>query len=207
MLNKVSLLSRIKSGGFTMIELLIVIAILGLLAVAVLAALNPVEQINRGRDTGSKSDAEQLISAVDRYSAFVGYYPWQTKVDENTLVVPPTKISAIGSLKDNAATPCNVLDKLSSGTGACEGNDELKMSFVSRIVDQAYNSLTIYNRGQVGDATYVCFSPTSKAFKKEAKARCGDTSGTGLPADLKSALTAPTPLAICTADAELVCLP
>ncbi|NIT03538.1 prepilin-type N-terminal cleavage/methylation domain-containing protein, partial [Candidatus Saccharibacteria bacterium] len=52
--------------GFTMIELLIVIAVIGILAIAVLAAINPIEQINRGRDTGSRSDAEQLIGAIDR---------------------------------------------------------------------------------------------------------------------------------------------
>lgn len=66
----------IRRLGFTMIELLIVIAVLGILAVAVLAANNPIEQINRGRDTGSRSDAEQLLSAIDRYYAGKGYYPW-----------------------------------------------------------------------------------------------------------------------------------
>jgi prepilin-type N-terminal cleavage/methylation domain-containing protein len=64
--------------GFTMIELLIVIAVLGILAVAVLAAINPIEQIKRGKDTGSRSDAEQQISAIDRFYASQGYYPWMT---------------------------------------------------------------------------------------------------------------------------------
>ncbi len=68
--------------GFTMIELLIVITILGILAVAVLSAINPIEQINRGRDTGSQSDAEQLLSSIDRYNAFQGYYPWQYSADD-----------------------------------------------------------------------------------------------------------------------------
>lgn len=68
--------------GFTMIELLIVITILGILAVAVLSAINPIEQINRGRDTGSQSDAEQLLSAMDRYNAFQGYYPWQLEAND-----------------------------------------------------------------------------------------------------------------------------
>ncbi|EKD87098.1 MAG: hypothetical protein ACD_37C00044G0003, partial [uncultured bacterium] len=44
-----------SESGFTLIELLIVITILGILATAVLAAINPLEQISRGRDTGSKS--------------------------------------------------------------------------------------------------------------------------------------------------------
>jgi len=85
--------------GFTMIELLIVITILGILAVAVLSAINPIEQINRGRDTGRQSDAEQLLSAIDRYNAFQGYYPWQIDandpniaiMDANGLPVPVTE--------------------------------------------------------------------------------------------------------------------
>src|SRR3972149_6448515 len=76
-MQKMKFLQKISNkAGFTMIELLIVIAILGILAVAVLASINPIEQINRGRDTGSRSDAEQLISAIDRFYAAKGYYPW-----------------------------------------------------------------------------------------------------------------------------------
>ena len=65
----------IKQAGFTMIELLVVIAVLGILAAAVLSAINPIEQINKGRDTGHRSDAEQLLSAVDRYFALHELYP------------------------------------------------------------------------------------------------------------------------------------
>ncbi len=73
--------------GFTMIELLIVITILGILAVAVLSAINPIEQINRGRDTGRQSDAEQLLSAIDRYNAFQGYFPWQIDANDPNIAI------------------------------------------------------------------------------------------------------------------------
>src|SRR3989339_1192788 len=63
--------------GFTMIELLVVIAVIGILAVALLATLNPLEQIRKGRDTGTRADASQLISALERYNASIGYFPWE----------------------------------------------------------------------------------------------------------------------------------
>lgn len=164
-------LMSIKKLGFTMIELLIVIAVLGILAVAVLASINPIEQINRGRDTGSRSDAEQLLSAIDRYYAAQGIYPWMA------LSSDPEDMAwtDVGTVADpNSDT---MLDKLSTG-----GTSEIKSSFVSRITASGYNSLMIYNRGTQGDSTYICFKPKSGSFAEEAKLRCG-TAGAGMPAD------------------------
>ncbi len=70
------MLKSLRSAGFTMIELLVVIAVIGVLAVAVLSSINPIEQINKGRDTRTRSDAAQLISAVDRFFATQETYPW-----------------------------------------------------------------------------------------------------------------------------------
>src|SRR5690606_2962307 len=68
--------SKMRTAGFTMIELLVVIAVIGVLAVAVLSSINPIEQINKGRDTRTRSDAAQLINAIDRYFAVHELYPW-----------------------------------------------------------------------------------------------------------------------------------
>lgn len=180
--------------GFTMIELLIVIAILGILAVAVLSAINPIEQINRGRDTGSRSDAEQLISAMDRFNAFQAYYPWVSDpADDHTLddgAGGPLLVDDAWVVTGTYATngDCSVLDRLAEGdtaaTDACTGTQELKTSFTQRITGTAYNDLYVYNRGQQGDSTYVCFVPQSGAFLQEAETRCGDDAGAGLPSDL-----------------------
>lgn len=191
-----------RSGGFTMIELLIVIAILGILAVAVLSAINPIEQINRGRDTGSKSDAEQLLSAVDRYQAFQGYYPWQSAPDTLTRALDPiTEMTAPGDVVDDSAAACPISEKLSMATTAgCTGSDELKVTFFDRILGATYNNLWIYNQGtNLGDSTYVCFVPQSAAFQTEARNRCT----AGLPADIGAAAEA----IICAANTEMVCLP
>lgn len=156
--------------GFTLIELLIVIAVLGILAVAVLSAINPIEQIRRSEDTGSRSDAEQLISAIDRYYTTQGYYPWQTSATSTNSL---TGWVAVGSLWDDEAR-VDVLTKLSSG-----GTAELKQSYINRITGGTYNTLFVYNRGQAGDSTYVCFNAKSGAFDTESTRRCGAT----LPAD------------------------
>jgi len=103
--------------GFTLIELLIVIAVLGILAVAVLAAINPIEQINRSRDTGSRSDSEQLIGAIDRYYASRGFYPWQTGAGTADASLSWTIVST--AWVDASSMP--VLDKLSQA-----GSEEIK---------------------------------------------------------------------------------
>jgi len=193
-----------KTAGFTMIELLIVIAILGILAVAVLSAINPVEQINRGRDTGSRSDAEQLISAIDRYNAFQGYYPWQNGSSDDAYEVAwITDWDGDGIFMNNDST-CEVKDLLGAGNDiSCVGSNELKVTFFSRIHGAGYNYLKVYHGPNASDSTYVCFEPKSDAFKTEAATRV--TAPAVTPADYP-------PLAIgnttdCGTGGNCVCLP
>jgi len=161
---------RQTAKGFTLIELLIVIAVLGILAVAVLSAINPIEQINRGKDTASRSDAEQLLGGVDRFYASQGYYPW--KVNPTNPVSDATAWAVVNNTWTDGVTP--VLTKLSAA-----GTGELKASFTTRITATSYNALYKSNRGTAGDSTYVCFLPKSSSFQTEAGTRCGAT----LPAD------------------------
>ena len=165
-----------KNKGFTMIELLIVIAVLGILAVAVLAAINPIEQINRGKDTGNRSDSEQLVSAVERFYTTMGYYPWRSSPTLGTDAMDWTRVTAVTAWQDNLGA--NVLDKLSAG-----GTAEIKTSFVSRIAGTGYNFLWVYNGGQPGNSTYICFNGLSGAFQQEGSERCAGTRGS-IPADL-----------------------
>jgi prepilin-type N-terminal cleavage/methylation domain-containing protein len=169
-------MKRALAQGFTLIELLIVIAVLGILAVAVLSAINPIEQINRSRDTGSRSDAEQLLGAIDRFYATAGYYPWKTD-PTHPAVLDSTGWAVVDATWTDGTTA--VLTKL-----AAAGTGELKASFTSRITATGYNDLYQYNAGAQGESTYVCFPPRSSAFQTEAGTRCQSaTLPTDFPAE------------------------
>lgn len=183
---KKSLLARLRSGGFTMIELLIVIAILGILAVLVLSAINPLEQINRGRDTSKRSDAEQLLSAVERFNAFQTTFPWR---DDGNDTMQISTFPQVTATDPQTTSGCAMLDKLAQGDGAaCVGTEELKASYLNRVTGFANaRALYIYNADSddTSNNTYVCFSPESNAFEQEATVRCNGTA----PADLSAVWT------------------
>lgn len=102
------------SSGFTLIELLVVIAILGVLAGAVLVAINPLEQLARGRDAGRKSTVQQLGNAVQSfYTAQDATYPTQ---DATWM----TTIQTSGELKTLPSNP--------TGTGYTVGCNTLNIA-------------------------------------------------------------------------------
>ncbi len=72
--------------GFTLIELLVVIAVLGILAAVVLVALDPLEQISRGRDSGRISSVAQLGHAIQAYATSSGNYPAVTSNWQQALI-------------------------------------------------------------------------------------------------------------------------
>jgi prepilin-type N-terminal cleavage/methylation domain-containing protein len=58
-----------KNRGFTLVELLVVIAIIGVLAGVLLMTIDPLEQINKGKDGGSINRSKELVDAATRWYA------------------------------------------------------------------------------------------------------------------------------------------
>lgn len=56
-------------SGFTLVELLLVIGILGILATVLIIAVNPVRQLAKARDTQREADLVAILSAVLQYSS------------------------------------------------------------------------------------------------------------------------------------------
>src|SRR3989344_9347105 len=92
------------SFGFTLIELLIVIALLGALAIGLLGAVDPLEQIKKGTDTGTRNTVAEFHSAVIRYYAIKGLMPWCSVSSCNGTDDPDFAGAAI-KLDNSAMTP------------------------------------------------------------------------------------------------------
>lgn len=61
--------------GFTLMEVLIVIGILGIFASSVLAVMNPFEQLKKTNDTKRKDDLSQVQKSLDLYYQDNDRYP------------------------------------------------------------------------------------------------------------------------------------
>lgn len=141
--------------GFTLVELLIVIALIGILSVAVLATINPIEQTNKARDAKFKNDAAEVLSAYERYYASQNAYPWN--MIGTTLAIGSTALLSSTSVQFGVSEPATETKDLIS-------TSELKNSFAGK--DPFVGSVDISNMMYAysnGSSNYVCFCPSAQA--------------------------------------------
>jgi prepilin-type N-terminal cleavage/methylation domain-containing protein len=105
-----------SSSGFTLIELLIVIAVLGVLAAAVLVALNPAEQLRRGRDSSRLQQVAQLGHAMQAYYTSQGVAPTVGAADWQTILVNS------GDLQNAMTVSATGVTQACGGGASSQGN-------------------------------------------------------------------------------------
>lgn len=76
-------MNKNEAKGFTLLELLIVIAILAILSVTLVLVLNPAESLKKSRDTQRMSDLATLKTALGLYLTTVNNPDLSTDVTDN----------------------------------------------------------------------------------------------------------------------------
>jgi len=188
--------------GFTLVELLIVIALIAILSVAVLATINPIEQSNKAKDSTVQNDAAEVMNAYERYYANAQAYPWmkygavKATVDDAILLRSDTLGFGVCDA-DVVTKEANVKSAKCSPTSADSGllikTDELKPAFVGKdefrtVIDDSHpeNALWLYKQAGSGGSVYVCYIPKAKSNRDLTSNQlyCLDsTNKTKLPAD------------------------
>jgi prepilin-type N-terminal cleavage/methylation domain-containing protein len=191
-------MNKFKEKGFTLVELLIVIALIAILSVAVLATINPIEQANKANDSTVQNDAAEVMNAYERYYASQQKYPWQIFTGSPAIGAA----AAVGLRSDSygfgicsGASTAAALQaaKATDKAAACSPSDavpnllisssELKDSFAGKnefqglfeatpVVQDALWTLKEANANSV----YVCYIPKAKANRIDPeKMRCINT--------------------------------
>ncbi len=153
-----------KNKGFTLMELLIVIGVLGILAAGLLAAIDPFEQLKKARDSNYRSGAIELLQSFQRYYSNHGYFPWrasgsQCATDNADTLAPASPVSSL------AAATVKVGSTQEAEIGSClsdlVADGELKATF-----SQGLNT-TVYVSSWSKTDVRVCYSPESKSNRND----------------------------------------
>lgn len=152
-----------NTKGFTLIELLVVIGILGVLAAALVATIDPFEQLKKANDANVKNTAVEFINANVRYYTTHNTMPWNADPNCNGQVDP----------SGNTARPAGNWLDLAGMQGcltALIADGEIKSGFTN--VTSVLSSIVV--SGSSNGVT-ACFQPQSKAQQRDLNTKYDST--------------------------------
>jgi prepilin-type N-terminal cleavage/methylation domain-containing protein len=140
-----------KERGFTIVELLIVIVVIGILAAITIVAYNGVQ--NRARTTTSQANAQEAQNKSEVYAADTGngVYPTlaQLSPGTGTSAVSPTLQGLIQAAAPAAGTPTKIGYIPCPAAGPFTGAK-------SAYWDYTTGAVVVLNIGQATGATFTC---------------------------------------------------
>jgi len=161
--------------GFTLMELLIVIGVLGILAAGLLAAIDPFEQLKKARDTNNRSAAIELLQSSQRYYATHGYLPWRKPAGADYTCANATNWARLRPAIDDTNSPWEAIsvdNTMTTGdevydclTGTLGTDGEIKDTFFSGL------ATTLYVTSGSKTRTSVCFAPEGKSNRSDSSTK------------------------------------
>jgi len=165
---------KLSSKGFTLMELLIVIGVLGILAAGLLAAIDPFEQLKKARDTNNRSAAVEMLQASQRYYATHGYLPWVKPDGAGGYTCDSAGAARIRPVVDETGYPHDAIALAPQSTSGdaydCLNatlypDGEIKGTFFSGLATTLY--LWSGSKTKVG----VCFAPEGKSNRTDVQTK------------------------------------
>jgi len=101
-------IKKAAAKGFTIVELLIVIVVIGILAALVVVTYNGIQQ--KARDTERKTDINALHGQLEAYQAQNGKYPTLANVNDTTFRSTNMKGLDAAALQDPKGTAQTLVD-------------------------------------------------------------------------------------------------
>lgn len=162
-------------SGFTIVEILIVIVVIGILASITIVAYNGIQA--KANDGKRMQDAANIQKALASYKAINGDYPlqlpnpgdstWEISSDPNFLNSLSSVASGLSSIKD-PKNPTNWYwyHKFSAGNYGCPaslGNyyvlwiNSMQTQSIGRILTNGCTSQTLFTASQVADPSYYAY--------------------------------------------------
>ena len=112
------MLSKIKSNkGFTLIEVIVVIALLAILAGIVLVAINPAQNSADARNVKRRADVLQILNAVNQHYVAKGTFPTGMPTVAQSPADLKSGATPAGDICDGIVTTGNYIAALPFDTG------------------------------------------------------------------------------------------
>ena len=144
-------------SGFTLIEILVVVALMGALFIGILASIDPLEQLKKGTDTSRRNSTAEIYNGMVRYYSVKGSFPWAADLT--------SAVASAGNMTDTGTG--YITQTLSAG--------ELKPEFITLAKSNLAKIYLTSTADALGNRQNlaVCFLPDSKSFRLDLNSKYG----------------------------------